>query len=277
MRLHQLALAGFVAAGGLFGPDRPAATAAEVAEGAIGSATAPVTVIEYSSLTCPHCAAFHEETLPGLKARFIDTGKVRLVTRDFPLDQPALQAAVLAHCAGPARYPTFVDVFFTQQENWARAPDPVAALKQLAQLGGLPATEADACLADKAMEEAVLQMRLAGQQQFDIRSTPTFIIQGKAYPGNRSVDEFAAIIEPLLAGGTGAAAPAQPAPAQPAAPQAALAEPAAPAPVAPPAPAAATPAPAEPAPAAAAAGAAAEPEPTGVVDRALAWLRGLFG
>jgi protein-disulfide isomerase len=128
------------------------ARAAEVSEGVIGDPNAPVTMIEYSSLTCPHCAAFHKETLPGLKERYIDTGKVRLVLRDFPLDETALKAAVIAHCAGPERYPTFVDVFFNQQESWARAGDPVAALKQLAKLGGLAETEIDACLADKSME-----------------------------------------------------------------------------------------------------------------------------
>lgn len=276
-RLHHLALAGLVATASLLGPHLLSARAAEVAEGVVGNAAAPVTMIEYSSLTCPHCAAFHNETLPGLKARFIDPGKVRLVLRDFPLDQPALKAAVIAHCAGPARYPTFVDVFFAQQASWAQSPDPVAALKQLAKLGGLGEAEADACLADKAMEDAVLQVRLQGQQQFNIQSTPTFIIQGKAYPGNRSVDEFAAIIEPLLT--EAGAAPAQPAPVAqaqtpPAEPAPAAPAPATPAPTTAPPPATAetptSPAAAEPVP-------AAEPEPAGVIDRALQWLRGLFG
>lgn len=198
MLSRRLALAGLAAGIAGFGAHGGATQAAEIIEGVVGDPNAPVTMIEYSSLTCPHCAAFHEQTLPGLKERFIDTGKVRLVIRDFPLDQNALRAAVIAHCAGPERYPAFVDVFFAQQESWATAEDPVRALKQLAKLGGLGEAEIDACLADRGMEEAILQMRLAGQQQFDIRSTPTFIIDGKAYPGNRTVDEFAAIIDPLL-------------------------------------------------------------------------------
>ena len=198
MLSRRLAQAGLAAGVTVFGAQGRAPHAAEVVEGVVGDAAAPVTMIEYSSLTCPHCAAFHEQTLPGLKERYIDTGKVRLVIRDFPLDQNALRAAVIAHCAGPERYPAFVDVFFAQQESWATAEDPVRALKQLAKLGGLGEAEIDACLADRSMEEAILQMRLAGQQQFDIRSTPTFIIEGKAYPGNRTVDEFAAIIDPLL-------------------------------------------------------------------------------
>lgn len=198
MLSRRLALAGLAAGVAGFGIHGRATQAAEIVEGVVGDPAAPVTMIEYSSLTCPHCAAFHEQTLPGLKERYLDTGKVRLVIRDFPLDQNALRAAVIAHCAGPERYPAFVDVFFAQQESWATAEDPVRALKQLAKLGGLGEAEIDACLADRGMEEAILQMRLAGQQQFDIRSTPTFIIDGKAYPGNRTVDEFAAIIDPLL-------------------------------------------------------------------------------
>ena len=176
------------------------APAAELQESAIGAPDAPVTMIEYSSLTCPHCAAFHTDTLPGLKERYIDTGKVRLVLRDFPLDEAALRAAMIAHCAGPERHARFVDVFFAQQQNWARAKDPVQALTQLAKLGGLGEAEVKACLADQELEKAVLQARLDGQQRFDIRSTPTFIIDGKAYPGNRSVEEFAEIIDPMLEG-----------------------------------------------------------------------------
>jgi protein-disulfide isomerase len=198
MLARRPALAGLAAVLPLLASRPGGAQTVEVAEGVIGDPAAPVTIIEYSSLTCPHCAAFHNETLPGLKQRYIDTGKARLVLRDFPLDQHALQAAVIAHCAGPQRYPTFVNVFFAQQQNWARASDPLQALKQLAKLGGLGEAEVDACLADKQLEEAILRIRLEGQQKFDIRSTPTFIIDGKSYPGNRSVDEFAQIIEPLL-------------------------------------------------------------------------------
>jgi protein-disulfide isomerase len=195
---RRLALACLLAGPALLAAGSGRLTAAELAEGSLGDPAAPVTMIEYSSLTCPHCAAFHTDTLPGLKQRFIDAGKLRLVVRDFPLDESALKGAMIAHCAGPERYVRFMDVFFAQQQSWARAADPVAALKQLAKLGGLGEEQVDACLADKALEEAVLQTRLSGQQTFNIRSTPTFIIDGKAYPGNRSVDEFAAIIEPLL-------------------------------------------------------------------------------
>jgi protein-disulfide isomerase len=172
--------------------------ATDLGEPAIGDAAAPVTIIEYSSLTCPHCAAFHNEVLPELRKRYIDSGKVRLVLRDFPLDEMALKAAVIAHCAGPARQPSFVEVFFAQQQNWARAKDPIAALKQLARLGGLSSDQINGCLADKDLETAVLQARLDGQKQFDVKSTPTFVIDGKVQTGEHSTEAFAAIIDPLL-------------------------------------------------------------------------------
>ncbi|MDX6751556.1 DsbA family protein [Geminicoccaceae bacterium 1502E] len=172
--------------------------AAEVTERVIGEPDAPVTIIEYASLTCPHCASFHRDVLPGLKERYIDTGKVKLVFRDFPLDQVALRAAVVAHCGGPARYGQFLDVLFENQERWAHAEDPVAALKQIASLAGLSGEQVDACLADEQMIDAVLQSRLDAQQEYDVRSTPTFVIDGKVYPGGRDVEAFAEIIEPLL-------------------------------------------------------------------------------
>ena len=171
------------------------AEAGEVKDRVLGDPDAPVTIIEYSSLTCPHCAAFHNDTLPALEEQFIDTGKAKLVMRDFPLDQYALQASVIAHCAGDKRYFNFIDAMFSNQARWSRAGNPTDALLQLAQLGGLPQDEAMACLEDQAMGDAVLQSRLDGQEEFDIRSTPTFIINGEKLTGAQSIDEFAELIE----------------------------------------------------------------------------------
>ena len=175
-------------------------SAAEVGERAIGDPNAPVTIIEYSSLSCPHCASFHADVLPGLKERYVDTGKVRFVFRDFPLNQSAVDAAIVAHCAGPDRYVGFLDVFFQTQQSWSSAPDPREALKQLGKLGGLTNQQMDSCLADEAMLDAVLKSRLDGQNEHDVQSTPTFVINGETYPGSRSVDAFAEIIDPLLGG-----------------------------------------------------------------------------
>jgi protein-disulfide isomerase len=169
--------------------------AADVKERVLGNADAPVTIIEYASLTCPHCAAFHSETLPALKERYIDTGKAKLVFRDFPLDQVALQAAVLAHCAGDQRYFAFLDAMFANQATWARASDPVGALKQLARLGGLAEDQADACLADRSMQDAVLQARLEGEQKFAVSSTPTLLVNGKKVAGAHDIETLAQAID----------------------------------------------------------------------------------
>ena len=173
-------------------------SAAEPQERILGNPDAPVTIIEYASLTCPHCAQFHTEVLPELKERYIAPGKVRLIYRDFPLDQTALAAAALAHCAGPERYFSMLDVLFETQSNWARAGDPIEALKRLGKLGGLTEQEMAACLADEELTDGILRQRLAGQNEYDIGSTPTFIIDGKAYPGARDVEEFGELIDPLL-------------------------------------------------------------------------------
>jgi protein-disulfide isomerase len=179
-------------------PLGPTARAAEVTERVLGDPEAPVTIIEYSSLTCPHCAAFHTDTLPALKERYIDTGQAKIVYRDFPLDQNALNAAVIAHCAGPDRYFVFLEALFSSQSRWARSSDPRESLIQLAGLGGLPREQAEACLADDAMLDAVLQSRLTGQDEHQVSSTPTFVINGEVVSGNRSVDDFATVIENAL-------------------------------------------------------------------------------
>lgn len=172
--------------------------AAEVAPRTLGKPDAPVKITEFASLTCPHCANFHKNTLPELKKRYIETGKVQLTYRDFPLDQIALKAAVVAHCAGPERYFPFLDALFASQERWAYAKDPVQALKQIAKLGGLEESKVEACLADRAMEDAVLKSRLDAQKEHQIRSTPSFVINGKLYGGDHGLDEMAKAIDPLL-------------------------------------------------------------------------------
>jgi len=175
-------------------------SAAELSEQAIGDPNAPVTIIEYASLTCPHCATFHEDVLPALKERYIAPGKVRLIYRDFPLDERALAAAKVAHCAGPERYFGFIDVLFQTQSSWARAEDHIAALKQLGKLGGLSEQQIDACLADEELTDNILQRRLDAQNQSDITSTPSFVIDGETITGVQDVEDLAELIDPLLEG-----------------------------------------------------------------------------
>ena len=172
--------------------------AAEPQEQILGDPDAPVTIIEYASLTCPHCAQFHNEVLPELKERYIAPGKVRLIYRDFPLDQVALAAAAPEHCAGPNRYFSTLEVMFEKQSNRARENDPIAALKRLGKLGGLTEEGMQACLDDEQLTDGILQTRLEGQNQYEIGSTPTFVIDGKAYSGSRDVEEFSELLDPLL-------------------------------------------------------------------------------
>ncbi len=164
----------------------------------IGKAGAPVTIIEYASLTCPHCARFHADTLPGLKKEFIDTGKVRIVYRDFPLDRLALAAAMTARCAGRERYFGFIDTFYASQKSWAQAGDPIAALGRLARLGGMSQTDFDACLKNQAISDAVLKQRLTGEKTYKIDSTPTLFINGRKYSGGLTLNQIRTVIAPML-------------------------------------------------------------------------------
>jgi protein-disulfide isomerase len=190
------AVAGFLWFAGLGSP--VAGQGAAPAEMALGRADAPLTVIEYASMTCPHCAAFHAETLPKLKAAYIDTGKVRLVFREFPLDDAGLRAAMLARCAGPERFFGFLDVLFKQQPVWSKAADPLQGLQQIARLGGVGDDAFKACMGNKQLETQVLSSRLEGQGKHNVRSTPSFVIGGATHAGARTFEEFKALIDPLL-------------------------------------------------------------------------------
>ena len=160
----------------------------------VGKADAPITIFEYASLTCPHCAEFDKETLPKVRTDWIDTGKAKLIFRDFPLDQYALKAAMVARCAPPDRFFAFIDVLFQQQVTWAGAGGPDAitqALSRIARLGGIGEDKFDACINDKAMNDRILNERLVASQQYGVESTPTFFINGKKLVGAAPYDEFA--------------------------------------------------------------------------------------
>jgi protein-disulfide isomerase len=172
-------------------------SAAEPGEHALGNPDAPVTIIEYASLTCPHCASFHNDVLPGLKEKYIAPGKVRLIYRDFPLDQRALQAATLAHCVGPDRYFGFLDVLFETQKTWAGS-EGLEPLRQLGRLAGLSEEQMDGCLADQELMDSILQQRLTAQNEHEVQSTPSFVIDGETYAGSRDLEGFSEVIEPLL-------------------------------------------------------------------------------
>ena len=160
----------------------------------MGKADAPITVIEYSSLTCPHCAKFQSDTFPQFKKDWIDTGKVKFIARDFPWDPLAQAAAMIAHCSGD-RYFVFVDTFFQSQANWARAASPIDALKGIARLGGMSPDQVDKCLQDNQLLSEIEARKADGEKVYGVDSTPTFIINGKSVAGDKDYASFAALLK----------------------------------------------------------------------------------
>ena len=165
----------------------------------LGNPAAPITIIEYASLTCPHCAHFANDVLPELKREWIDTGKAKLVLRDFPLDGPALRAAMIARCAPPDRFYAFADTLFASQDKWATTKDYREALARLAKLGGMGKDEFEACLNNTTLENRIVEQRLVASQELDINSTPTFFINGSKFSGAPTAEEFNKVLSNLAA------------------------------------------------------------------------------
>ena len=165
----------------------------------LGNPEAPITIVEYASLTCPHCAHFANDVLPELKKEWIDTGKARLVLRDFPLDEPALRAAMIARCAPPERYYAFADTFFAAQEKWVRSGDYREALARLAKLGGMGQAEFDTCIKNTDLENKIVEGRLRAAQELDVNSTPTFFVNGSKLAGAPTKEEFEKLLSGLVA------------------------------------------------------------------------------
>ena len=209
--LRIAAASGLVAAGALTapGPARSQAAAAAVPIGELmaeptlpdiwlGAKDAPVTIIEYASMTCTHCAAFHQETWPTLKSKYIDAGKVRFVLREFPLDPLATAGFMLARCVGPEKRNAIVDLLFTQQKNWAFVPKPVEALESTVKQAGITHDAFEACLKDQKLYDEVNQERDKAGQQFKVDATPTFFINGVRHSGELTVPELDKILAPLV-------------------------------------------------------------------------------
>lgn len=163
----------------------------------MGKADAPVTIVEYASLTCPHCRNFHETALPEIKTKYIDTGKAKLILREFPFDPRAEAGFMLSRCAKDNYYP-MADVLFKQQDTWARAEDAQAALLQIAKLGGFSQESFTACLTDQKLLDDIRAVRDRGNKEFGVDSTPTFFINGNKYAGALSAAEMSAIIDSML-------------------------------------------------------------------------------
>jgi len=165
----------------------------------LGNPEAPITIVEYASLTCPHRAHFANDVLPEIKKAWIDTGKAKLVLRDFPLDEPALRAAMIARCAPPDRYYAFADTFFAAQEKWVRSSDYREALARLAKLGGMGKEEFDTCLKNTELENKIVEGRLKATQELEVNSTPTFFVNGSKLAGAPTAEEFEKLLSGLAA------------------------------------------------------------------------------
>ena len=163
-----------------------------------GDPNAPVTLIEYASLTCPHCASFHYGAYKELKENYVDTGKLRILYRDFPLNDPALAATMVARCGGEDKFLGFIDVLLTQQRDWTTSGDVLGSLKGIAKLGGLSSDQVDACLSDRDLGQNILDRARAGTAIFGVNSTPTIIINGKKHEGNRDYRSLSRVIDGLL-------------------------------------------------------------------------------
>jgi len=163
----------------------------------LGKADAPVTIVEYASMTCPHCAAFHKTTYPALKSKYIDTGKVRFIFREFPLDEVAVAASMLARCAGGDKSIALIDVLFGSQDKWA-VRDPLPALLQIGKQAGFTQKSFEECLADQKLYSNIVATRERASKEFKVESTPTLFVNGKMVRGGVSIEELEKQMQPFL-------------------------------------------------------------------------------
>jgi len=165
----------------------------------MGPDNAPVTIIENASLTCPHCASFHKNTLPELKKRYIDTGKMRLIFREFALNPLDAGAIMLARCLDKDKYFPFVDVLFQQQDKWV-VQKPIEPLLAIAKQAGFSKESFDACLKNQKLLDGIEAQRNRAAEKFGVNSTPTLFVNGKIMRGGGTLEEVEKEIKPYLDG-----------------------------------------------------------------------------
>ena len=164
----------------------------------LGNALAPVTIIEYASLTCVHCATFHAVGFKHLKEKYIDTGQVRFILREFPLDPLSLAAFMLSRCAGEGKFYPMADMFFATQDSWTQTDKPVDALLAQSRQAGFTKDSFETCLRDQKVFEGIEATRKRGQEKFGVNSTPTFFINGEIQRGAMSPGDIDRKLEALL-------------------------------------------------------------------------------
>ena len=166
----------------------------------IGNEDAKITIIEYASLSCSHCADFHVNTLETLKKEYIDTGKVRIVFRDYPFNYPALLGSMVLRCIPENYRYDYMNALFKLQTDWVNKKNKktIQELYKIMQSGGMTKDEYDACIYNTELENEILKGVMEAQNQFNIKSTPSFIINGNLIEGNKSIKEFRQIIDKIL-------------------------------------------------------------------------------
>lgn len=167
---------------------------------ALGPAEAPVTIIEYASMTCSHCARFHVETWPALKDRYVTPGRVRFIFREFPLDMVAFGVSILMRAAPVEQFFPLAETLFRRKEEWAHSPDPVPLLRTIFAAAGLSQEGFDAALNDRRLVDGVNAVRQHAGSRLGVNSTPTFFVNGHIERGFHTPAQMDSIIEPLLAG-----------------------------------------------------------------------------
>lgn len=166
----------------------------------LGASDAKVTIYEYASLTCGHCAVFHQSTFPELRRRYVGAGKVRFILREFPLDPLATAGFMLARADNSLRFHAVVDLLFEHQRAWAYAEKPLDALQQLMRQAGFSQEKFEATLRDQTLYAGVNAVKARASAKFKINSTPTFFINGRRHQGSLSVDDLDKALAPHLAG-----------------------------------------------------------------------------
>lgn len=164
----------------------------------LGDADAPVTIIEYASLTCPHCSSFHINTWPQVKEAYVDTGKVKFILREVYFDKEGLWASMTARCGGEKGYYPMMDTFLKQQREWTRSDNIGEAIQQIGRRAGLSNDQLSACLADREYAKTLLEAYQTNAAADEIRSTPSFIIDGEVHSGSMSFEEFSELVDAAL-------------------------------------------------------------------------------
>ena len=179
----------------IFSPSKPFA---KKSEKFLGDNNAKITIIEYASMTCDHCANFHKNIFPEIYEKYIQSGKVKFIFRDFPLDKQALFAAILANCAPKEKYFDFVKLIFNTTEKWISVEDEfLKKLKNIGKMGGLSNDQIESCFRDENMVDLAINSRSNGEKKFNITSTPSFIINGKKY-SSMTFEQFEKVLDNLI-------------------------------------------------------------------------------